>query len=348
MRYLPIEHVTEGMRLGKTIYREEDGKVLLSCGLRLKSSYIDRLRALNYTHLYIMEADDTEEDLKFVEPIKEETRVHARIVIKEAISAARQNNPIQMGTIQRVVDDIVDQILSNNDVVYNVVDLKTHDNYTYAHSVNVCILAVLTGKTIGLNRYDLRDLAIGAILHDVGKVFIDSEILNKPGELSPEEFSIIREHARYGFDALRSKVNISVVSAHVAYQHHEREDGTGYPRGLSSPENHRFAKIVAVADSYDAMTTERVYRGALMNHEAIERLANEAPVKYSPAVINSFCKAVAIYPVGSVLRLNTRESVVVVNVTQKELRVKVLDGANKGAYYDLYNEPDLWVKSRIS
>lgn len=348
MRYLPLEFVTEGMRLGKTIYRDDDGKVLLVCGLRLKSAYIARLRALNYTHIYIMEAGDSEEDLKFIEPIKEETRVQARIAVKEAIRSARQNNPIQMGTIRRIVDDIVDQILSDNNVVYNVVDLKTHDNYTYAHSVNVCILSVLTGKTIGLNRYDLRELAVGAILHDVGKVFINSEILNKPSSLSQEESAIIREHARYGFDALRSKVSISLISAHVAYQHHEREDGTGYPRGLSAPDIHRFAKIVAVADSYDAMTTERVYRSALMNHVAIERLVNEAPAKYSPSVVNHFCKAVAIYPIGSVLRLNTRESVVVINVTKTELSVKVLDGVNKGEYYDLYNEPDLWVHHRIS
>lgn len=348
MRYIPLENVEEGMRLGKTIFREDDAKVLLAQGASLKYSYIERLRAMNYTHLYILEPGDTEEDLKFMEPVREETRVQARIIVREAIRSAHQNKPIQMETIRKVVDDIIDQILYNSDVVYNVVDLKSHDNYTYAHSVNVCILSVLTGKTIGMNRFDLRDLAIGALLHDIGKIFIDNEVLNKPGQLSSDEMAMVREHSRYGFDALRSKVNISLVSAHVAFQHHEREDGSGYPRSLKSTEIHRFAKIVAVADSYDAMTTERVYKRAMMNHIAIERLVDEAPVKYHPSVINNFCKAVAIYPIGSVLRLNTRENVVVINVTKNELRVKVLDGTNKGEYYDLYAEDNLWVHYRIS
>ena len=348
MRYLPMDNVTEGMRLGKTVYREEDGQVLLTQGTRLKHSYIERLKMLNYDYIYILEPGDNEEDLKIMEPVREETRVQARIVVREAIRSAHQNKPVQMENIRHIVDDIIDQVLYNNDVIYNVVDLKTHDNYTYAHSVNVCILSVLTGKTIGMNRFDLRDMAIGALLHDIGKVFIDNDILNKPGKLSPEEFAVVKEHSRYGFDALRSKVSISLVSAHVAFQHHEREDGSGYPRGIHSTEIHRFAKIVAVADSYDAMTTQRVYKSAMMNHIAIENLVNEAPVKYHPSVINSFCKAVAIYPIGSILRLNTRENVVVINVTQNELRVKVLDGANKGQYYDLYNEDELWVHHRIS
>lgn len=348
MRYLPLEYVTEGMRLGKTIYREDDAKVMLAQGARLKHSYIERLRAMNYSHIYILEPGDNEEDLKFMEPVREETRVQARVIVREAIRSAHQNKPVQMESIKKIVDDIIDQILYNNDVIYNVVDLKSYDNYTYAHSVNVCILSVLTGKTVGMNRFDLRELAIGALLHDIGKVFIDSDVLNKPGQLTPEELAVVREHSRYGFDALRSKVNISLVSAHVAFQHHEREDGSGYPRSLRSTDIHRFAKIVAVADSYDAMTTERVYKRALMNHIAIERLVDEAPAKYHPSVINSFCKAVAIYPIGSVLKLNNRENVVVVNVTQNELRVKVLDGTNKGEYYDLYSEENLWVHYRIS
>lgn len=348
MRYLPLEFVNENMRLAKTIYREDDGKVMLSRGTRLKYSYLQRLRLLNYSHIYIMEPGDTEEDIKFLEPVREETRVQARITVREAIRSARQNRPVQMDNIHKVVNEIMDQVLYNNDVVYNMVDLKSHDDYTYAHSVNVCILSVLTGKTLGMNQADLKDLAIGAILHDLGKVFIEQELINKPGRLSPEEYAIVKEHARFGFDALRSKVNLSLLSAHVAYQHHEREDGTGYPRGLHSAEIHRFAKVVAVADSYDAMTTARVYKEAMMNHEAIEELVNQSSVKYHSGVINGFCKAVAVYPIGSLLRLNTRESVVVINVTKTEFRVKIIDGSNAGEYYDLYHMDDIWVHHRIS
>ncbi|HEX2953287.1 MAG TPA: HD-GYP domain-containing protein [Bacillota bacterium] len=347
MRYLPLDMANEGMRLGKTVYREDDGKVLLSQGTRLKHYYIQRLRLMEYTHIYVMDPGDTEEDLKFLEPVREETRVQARIVVRDAIRSARQNRPIQMDNIHRVVDEIIDQVLYNNDVVYNIVDLKSHDNYTYAHSVNVCILSVLTGKTLGMNLFDLRDLAVGAILHDLGKVYIDPDVLNKPSELTEDEYAIVKEHPRYGFDALRNKVNLSLLSAHVAFQHHEREDGSGYPRGLHSSEIHRFAKVVAVADSYDAMTTARVYKEAMMNHLAIEELVNHTD-KYHSGVVNSFCKAVAIYPIGSVLRLNTRENVVVVNVTKNEFRVKVLDGINAGSYYDLYHMDEIWVHHRIS
>lgn len=347
MRYLPLDMVDEDMRLGKTIYREDDGKVLLSQGTRLKYYYIQRLRLMDYTHIYVMDPSDTEEDMKFLEPVREETRVQARIIVRDAIRSARQNRPIQMDSIHQVVDEIIDQVLYNKDVVYNIVDLKSYDNYTYAHSVNVCILSVLTGRTLGMNLFDLRDLAVGAILHDLGKVYIEPNVLNKPGKLTPEEFVMMKEHTRYGFDALRNKVNLSLLSAHVAFQHHEREDGSGYPRGLHAPEIHRFAKVVAVADSYDAMTTARVYKEAMMNHVAIEELLNHSD-KYHSGVVNSFCKVVAVYPIGSVLRLNTRENVVVINVTKKEFRVKVLDGINSGTYYDLYNMDNIWVHYRIS
>src|SRR5690606_4174996 len=156
-------------------------------------------------------------------------------------------------------------------------------------------------------RDKVKDLATCALLHDLGMVCVDPQILTKPRELTTEEMTAVREHTNYGFQLLRSEPNLSILVAHAAYQHHERMDGSGYPKGLVGDEIHLYGRIVAVADSYETMTSGRVYRKAIWSHEAIRQLKESAPEKYDPEVVEAMARSVASYPVGSVVVLNTHE-----------------------------------------
>ncbi|HYH03458.1 MAG TPA: HD domain-containing phosphohydrolase, partial [Bacillota bacterium] len=246
MRLIDINHVKPGMVLARTIFHPTDGIVLLHQNVKLQEGYIKRLKDLQYTHLYIQEPGDTAEDLDILEPVKQETKIKASLVLKETLKAYEENHETGLEKLRNVVAEMIDQIYSNKEVVYNMMDIRSYDNYTYAHSVNVCTLALIMGSWLKLSRQDLETLGIGALLHDIGKIFVDREILNKPGPLQPEEYELVKTHTVKGYELLKEKISISFISAHIAYQHHERVDGSGYPRGLTHEKIHRFAKIVAV------------------------------------------------------------------------------------------------------
>ncbi|NLU42237.1 MAG: HD-GYP domain-containing protein [Firmicutes bacterium] len=346
MRIVATNDLRIGMVLARSVY-DGTGRVVLAKGIALKQLYIERLAELGYAYVYVLDPWETLEDATVDEPISEWTRIQAVASLRETMDAVRETGSADLRHISRVVDDIIDEISSNPDVLVSMVDIKSYDNYTYSHSVNVCVLSVMLGLEKGLNRSDVKDLGEGAILHDIGKLFVPDEILNKSGPLTDEEFDLVRRHTNDGFEVLRRKRSISLFSAHVAYQHHERLDGSGYPRRLVGDEIHEFAKVVAIVDSYDAMTSDRTYRCALAPNEAISILVRETGSKYDRDLVGRFMKLVAIYPIGSVVRLNNGEVCTVVNATKKSLVVRVLRGRNKGREYDLHKNPELQVAGRV-
>jgi HD-GYP domain-containing protein (c-di-GMP phosphodiesterase class II) len=346
MRILGIRELQEGMVIARSIY-DSTGRVVLAKGVPLKAAYINKLGELGYSYVYVLDPAESLDQVHVDEPISEETRIQAISALRETVEAIQRTGTTDLRQISSIVEEIIDQITSNPDVLVSMVDIKSYDNYTYSHSVNVCVLSVMLGIERGMNRYDVRDLGQGAILHDIGKLFVPGEILNKNGPLTDEEYRIIMRHTKDGFEVLRKKHDISLFSAHVAYQHHERLDGSGYPRQLKGDDIHDYAKIVAIVDSYDAMTSDRVYRDALTPYEAVSVLVRETSTKYDRNLVGRFLKLVAIYPIGSVVRLSNGEVCTVVNVTKKSLVVRVLRGANQGREYDLHQEPGLRVVGRV-
>lgn len=343
MRIVPIEAVKPGMRLAQPVYRYDDGKILLQANVELKPLYIRRLKELHYNYLYILEPGDKIGELVNFELIKQETKAKAGLVISETIQGLHKAPQHHIHKLKQVVREMVNQIFGHTDVVYNMLDIRSYDNYTYAHSVNVCTLALIIGAAMGMSRSDLEYLGIGALLHDIGKIFIDSEILNKPGSLKPEEYDQIKNHTWDGYELLKEKVGISFISSHVAFQHHEWEDGSGYPRGITGDQIHRFAKIVAVADVYDAMTSFRVYKKAMPSHIVLSKIKAEADRKFNRTVVQCLEKMVAPYPIGSLLLLSNGEQVVVDRVTQSECWVRVISGERTGLIFNLYTHPGLNV-----
>jgi len=186
------------------------------------------------------------------------------------------------------------------------------DEPLFCHSLNVAIYTLALAIAMKLNKHQCFEIGMGALLHDIGKMKIPRKILDKPGKLTHEEFEEIKRHTEYGFDILRRAEDIPLLSAHCAFQHHERLNGTGYPRQLSGGEIHLYGKIMAVADVFDAMTTNRVYRQGHLPNDALEHLFAGANILYDQKVVDLFRDTISLYPVGATVRLSTGESGVVV------------------------------------
>jgi HD-GYP domain-containing protein (c-di-GMP phosphodiesterase class II) len=345
MRYLPLDQITDDMYLARPIF-SGDGKVLLSNGVKLTQAYLARLKGMGYQHLYVYE--EGEKATTFTAPISDQTMRDALHGVKESFFKAAQHQKLNLKQVSDVVNYILDEILTNPTVLYNLMDLKNHDNYYYLHSVNVSIISALIGKKLGLARDKVKELTTGALMHDIGMVCIDPNIIGQPRRLSDAEMAAVQEHTNFGFHLLRSARDLTVLVAHTAYQHHERMDGSGYPKGITDKDIHLYGKIVAVADSYETMTTGRVYQKALWSHEAIRQLQESAPEKYDPEVVAAMAASVALYPVGSVVVLNTNEEAVVVDVNAKKITIQFSSGPRINALLDLEPDSAIKIEERLS
>lgn len=239
--------------------------------------------------------------------------------------------------------DLLAYILSDPRTVYIISQIHSCDNYTFTHSVEVCVIALLIGSVMGLNRNQLEILGVSAILHDIGKALTDYRILHKPTKLKPDEYEKVKLHTKDGYEMLKTRTNISFVIPHIALQHHEREDGSGYPRGLTGKRIHPFAKIIAVADVFTAMTSERIYQRPVHPSFAIQEICSNSPVKFHRTAVDCFTKIAAPYVRGDVLRLNNDQTVNVTYISRQKCLVKVVSGPNEGQVFNLYQTPELSV-----
>ena len=246
MRRVSLEFIESGMVVGRSIYNSE-GRPLLGVGMVLNEQYIKRLKELGIGAIFIKDSlfEQCEDP---VDVISEQTRLEAINAVKEIYRSFESKKRISTTRISQAVNSLIDELLSKPEVVVNCVDIRSHDDYTFAHSVQVCVLSLMTGISLGFDKIQLKELGTGALTHDIGKTLIDRVLLNKPGKLTPKEYEMIKNHAQYGFDILRGDQQFSLFSAHIALQHHEFEDGQGYPRGLAGKEIHPYARIVSVAD----------------------------------------------------------------------------------------------------
>jgi|SRR5690554_6208400 len=343
MRFLSLQDITDEMHLGKTIFGD-DGRVLLVKGTKLTKIYLKKIEAIGYTHLYVFQPN-LDKEWSLEGPLSDYTYSETMNVVKKSLTRAAKNKSINLAEINNVIDYVVDEIMDNPTVMYNLIDLKQQDEFLYEHSVNVCIIASIIGKKLGMARDKLKHLAVGTLLHDLGKVYIDQSVLKKPSSLTDQEYKQVQEHTKFGFEILRSLTDMSILSAHVAYQHHEREDGSGYPRRLPGEEIHIFAKIAAVADSFEAMTSKRIYKKVVLkNADAIRELTAEAPVRYDQKVVAALRQAVAIYPVGSKVQLKNGERAAVIKVNEEMTMVQILAGPREKQIFEVNPETQI-VKS---
>ncbi len=309
MRRVKIDLIPVGVKLARTIF-SSDGGVLLSQGVELKKNYVDLLKKRGISEVYL--EDEISAGIEAHDVVNEETRSEAVVLVKKVMSNFNFSDNIDVDNVKALVNKIVDELLLSDDILYNLTEIKTVDDYTFEHSVNVCILSLITGIGLGFDAARLRELGIGAILHDIGKLYIPSEILKKPSQLTVKEFEEIKKHTVLGYDLLRKSGKLNLVSSYIAFGHHERYDGSGYPLHLKKDSIQIYARIVAVADVYDALTSDRVYRKKLKPNEVYEYITSLGVLHFDPEIVKSFVKYVTIYPVGTGVMLNTKERAIIV------------------------------------
>lgn len=314
MRKILVEKLKEGMILARTLH-SYDGNILLNSGIILKNSYINKLRELGIRELYV--EDEISSDIVIEDVISEETRFEARINIKNAMDGIRYGRTLDVKPVRDSVCKMIDELMDMQDTMVNLQDLKTNDQYTFSHSVNVCVLALITGIAMKYDEEKLRELGIGAMLHDMGKTRIPNEILNKPGSLTEEEFNIVKKHTNYGYEMLKKSKVLSTYASYIALTHHERYDGEGYPLGLRGMEIHEFSRIVSIADVYDAITSDRVYRRRVNISDAIEYLVGMGDHQFDYNIVKVFIDHITTYPPGTCVLLNSGEKAIVVDINKK-------------------------------
>lgn len=319
MRLVPLECVRENSLLGKNIY-DSDGRILLRAGVTLTETILKRIKVLKIFSVYII---DEYSSAEIEDIIKPELRQKSISIIKETFRdieriASTHNfdkrtskdytakEKEYFDSISSVAEELLENILSNKNLLVSLVDIKSMDNYTYAHCVNVAIISIILGISLNLPKQQLTHLCFGALIHDIGKAFIPHEILQKPGKLTPEEFEIIKNHPKYGYDFLNKNYN-SNLSSHVkmiVLQHHERFDGKGYPDGVLGPNISYLARIVTIADVYDALTSDRPYKRAMCPSDALEYLMSNAGTLFDFEILNVFCKVIIAFPQGTIVSLS--------------------------------------------
>ncbi|OLN21160.1 hypothetical protein BTO30_16410 [Domibacillus antri] len=311
MRLVAVSTIKENVTLAENVFNNQ-GKVLLKKGAALSPPIVSRLRALGITYVYI--EDGRTDDILIKPVLTEETRRAAIQIMTDAFSQVKKDltssSPIFAfhkleKQFSSVVREIISQIRDRKEAIDLLTHLYAHDDYVFSHSLNVTVYTLaLSMKLKNLTPKQTEDIGLGAMLHDVGKMMIPAAILKKPDRLTQEEFEIVKKHTEYGFELLRKEHNLPLTAAHCALQHHERINGSGYPRGLKGNEIHIFGKIVGVADVYDAVTSNRVYRKAMLPHEGMEILYAGAGTEFEKEHVEMFRKAIVMYPTGLTVWLN--------------------------------------------
>lgn len=309
MRLVMTKSLKPGSVLAQTIHNE-NGLVLLRQGITLSETMIERLTRQGITYVYI--EDESTKDIYVNLAIPYDLRINATKTIKETFrdlkSQAFTDKSYLFNKKEKKLTTIVEQIANiitrEEEAISLLADILVTDDYTFQHSLNVTIYALALGTKLKLSNKELIELGIGSILHDIGKLFIEEDILKKPDKLSDKEYEIMKQHAQLGFDYIRHHTDLPTVVAHCAYQHHERLDGSGYPRQLKDKDIHIYGKILGISDVFDAVTSNRVYREAMLPSEGLEILYAGAVSKFDKKMVELFKQSIVIYPNGITVELN--------------------------------------------
>jgi len=304
MRLEYINRVKENEVVGKSILTQA-GQILLRAGIKLNLGYIKKLKQLGVLYIYI--EDDRLEDI-FVD---DERLTELKQITMKSMSGIVKNvyncDSRKLSKSLENVDNMIEHIIEFGDVNTSLYDIKTYDNYTYLHSLDTCIMSAFLGLSSGFNEWELKELGVGAILHDIGKTKLPPKIINKQGRLTKEEYDEVKRHTLYGAEMLKKNFTISNTVIKIVEQHHERVDGNGYPYGLKGDEISKFAKVVCVCDVYDAVSNNRCYRDKFSPNDAYELILAGSGTSFDKQMVINFKNTFAIYPLGCCIKLSNGE-----------------------------------------
>ncbi len=350
MRIKKIEELHPGQILGQTLYTEK-GEVLLRKGVYISSFIISKLQESGYVSVYIWE-DSMEYELEDV--IRPEIRQKAINDLRKFTNAVEGQDPKRaeenMSVLRAEVSTVVDELFNQKEIVVELVDLKNVNRGLYQHSVNVMIHSVILAVGLGLNKKEVEKVALAALLHDIGLVFMPTEIFEKKGPLTPEEFEKMKEHPKKGFEFLRDKLNMEATTRMGILDHHEHYDGSGYPSGKKGEGIHLYARIIAVANKYDSIISDRHYKKAMPVGEALEYIMGGGGSVFDPELTRIFLRKINPYPVNTLVELSDGNVAAVVEVHPNFFSrpvIQMIRGKDKGKKVDLLKENNRVIKNTL-
>lgn len=324
MRLYALDKVESGQKLGRSIYGDS-GSLLLGAGITLTDTLIGKLKDNLIYYVYI--DDEMSKGIEIKPLIEDLTMIKTVKSIKEVMETSLYENkakgrsgvvPIKMyRKIMDTIQDLIKELESNEDLLYTVSELMGTDMYTYKHCVNVAVLSILTAKTYGYTEEQVRNIAMGALLHDIGKIEISTELLNKNGDLDEVEMIEVMKHSSYGYEVVKNDSVISSYAKQIVKFHHEKLDGSGYPEGLKGDEIPDYVQIVTISDMFDAMTSDRSYRTRMPVYKTLEILMGEAVFRIRPKILSHFIQNICIYPPGTAVFLTDGREGIVVDYRKK-------------------------------
>ncbi|OON59536.1 phosphodiesterase [Massilia sp. KIM] len=246
-------------------------------------------------------------------------RKQAAGLVRTVMQDARLGKAVELDQVSPVVQSVTESILRNSGALLGLLRIKNKDDYTFLHSVSVCALLVAFCRSRNMDEETTRQAGIGGLLHDTGKALVPDEVLNKPGRLSDEEFALIKRHPRDGWEILRKSPGIGAIPLDITLHHHERRDGSGYPESLGEGSISELAQMAAIVDVYDAITSDRCYHKGMSAAEALRKIYEWSKFHFNPALAQEFMRCVGIYPVGTLVLLESGRLGVVVEPHETSL-----------------------------
>lgn len=348
----PTRTLKSGMKVDQPIFGP-DGRVLIERGAFLDDFEIEGLLKKGIMSVYITEGEPDDDEEVVISPAAQQTIAKARVPDKKKVELSNEvkervgqgikylfdntSNADFAESSNSVAGELMDSIMSSDAVAFDINMLKVSDEYTFKHSVDVAAMSLIIGKNMGLPHEELKELGVAGLLHDIGKSSIPDEILNKKDKLTDEEFTYIKQHSVFGYKILTERGGFSEAVLRGVLQHHEKLNGRGYPLGVSGDKIHKYARIISVADVYDALVTDRPYKKGFSKGVAVEMIMAMTEDLDMDAM-NSFLHTVVAYPVDSIVTLvNGEKAKVVQNYMGYPLRPKVVS-VTTGKVYDLSND----------
>lgn len=345
IRRVKIHSISSNMILAQDVV-DKYGRVLIASGASLKQETVFLLKKHDIDSVWVSSSTKDNQEIDMTSSLVNwETRLKLMSNVKNAFSDPNKFLE-QVKVLHRHVEDIVLDLSSRKDVLLYLDDIASSNDYLFMHSVNVGLFSIVIGIIMELSPEELCILGMGGLLHDLGKTCISKDLLDKQEQLSIQEFNAIKEHSLLGYNLLRLESNIDHRISLIALQHHERVNGSGYPWRISGDRIHPLAKIVAVADVYDALTTDRVYRSRLSSIDAITIMMEGIDTQFDSAVMNAFRQVSVPYPIGNTVTLSNGLRGKIIRLNSANL-IRPLVLTSKGIF-NLLLETDLDIVSAIS
>lgn len=289
--------------LGKNILTS-DGRVLLKSGTKLNDNYIRKMLEMGIFYVYVEDErlSDVEVEDENISRLKQTTLGNMSKIMKNTYMVSDKK---VMNDYIKIVEELIDYIQSDADVNKSLYDIQTYSNFTYVHSIDVCIMSTFIGSAMKLDSNSIKELGVAAILHDVGKIALPQNVVNNQGKLTVEEMKQFKEHPYLGAAILKKNVRISDAVIKAVQQHHERMDGKGYPYGMEGKSISKFARIICVSDVYDTITNSRDYKKTFNPNDAYELILAGSGTIFDEDVVRVFKKSFSVYPLGCCVKLSS-------------------------------------------